>query len=968
MSEDLTRLMDRVAADSPPMDVSLDSVIGEAKGRRRRQRTVGAGMGFAALALAGTLWWGLGGQGLLGGGLERSPAGRPEGVLTDGLSTDGVLTDGGSRIAGMTGDTVTAGGRTFRIEERDGGIELVEDGIPVARLDSGALRLGPSITDDSGPGAVAAMVPPGQDPGQVRYGRPTEVGAPTWELPDSVVRLDLADGRSVLVVGVPEVQDLVLADGDGRTDPLQLLGAEAGGGVTPVPVAVYGLGRLDVFGSTEGFVAMEDGNQLGAQVLPDGRSVTFAGSDGSTALVLVDAEGLVSSGGHAEVVVRDLGRVRLGLEGVLRGLHLLDLPGGTVVVGVTAPGSEVLGGLVLPQTLEGAGDGGGTEGGAGTEDGAGGQAAVAGPQWLGGGATRTVETELAPITLAADLGTWALQPPDGQPLAVVGGLGEALVPVPRTTGPGGEMLDGEDPHTFELVAVVPTADLGDAGPNLVTEGGLTLVGEEQVGVVDVPGGDVTAYVATVTVPEGSSLAYAVRGLDVDGDGGVDLPLVTDNRHWDLGPDGRVVTLLGEPYLVAEGEDGWPVLEHLDDPAHQLVVAGPEGEAQELSVAPVRWSWEGDGLVLAVPGWRADPLEMVGFTSTDPADWTVDEPQGMLWPRDLVVVEGAAGPVTLVGLSPAQAAVAGELRVVDEQGVERSVRELAVDPADQSAGAEGQIDTGHGIPGEVDGELSAPLEGMSVDADLVPSVGGVQLAEVGPVPGGGGVLWALPGSGSDPARGLLVVPGRTAADVVLPMTGKGESRDLGGGLVLAERTVESPAGPVLVQVLPEHVLSGTEVVGLVALDAERMSAGSGTPWTILGSSDLVDLALADGMQMTAALDQDLWVFAPTDDDVLANRGHAGLVAQVGLIGQAVFEHAADEEALHAVFLADRHQAARIVHDAEAEILSAEVLEVPDTELVLHHTVLRVPAGTGAFHVSGYDLDGNGETDLSFPQRG
>lgn len=273
-----------------------------------------------------------------------------------------------------------------------------------------------------------------------------------------------------------------------------------------------------------------------------------------------------------------------------------------------------------------------------------------------------------------------------------------------------------------------------------------------------------------------------------------------------------------------------------------------------------------------------------------------------------------------------------------------------------------------IPGEVDGELSAPLEGMSVDADLVPSVGGVQLAEVGPVPGGGGVLWALPGSGSDPARGLLVVPGRTAADVVLPMTGKGESRDLGGGLVLAERTVESPAGPVLVQVLPEHVLSGTEVVGLVALDAERMSAGSGTPWTILGSSDLVDLALADGMQMTAALDQDLWVFAPTDDDVLANRGHAGLVAQVGLIGQAVFEHAADEEALHAVFLADRHQAARIVHDAEAEILSAEVLEVPDTELVLHHTVLRVPAGTGAFHVSGYDLDGNGETDLSFPQRG
>lgn len=77
MSErELTTLLDRAAAYTPPMDVSVAEVVGTARGRRRRRRLAGTGMALTGLVLAGGLWWGLAGDGLLGAP-EPMPAETP---------------------------------------------------------------------------------------------------------------------------------------------------------------------------------------------------------------------------------------------------------------------------------------------------------------------------------------------------------------------------------------------------------------------------------------------------------------------------------------------------------------------------------------------------------------------------------------------------------------------------------------------------------------------------------------------------------------------------------------------------------------------------------------------------------------------------------------------------------------------------------------------------------------------------
>lgn len=985
MSEDLTRLMYRVAADSPPMDVSLDSVIGEAKGRRRRQRTVGAGMGFAALALAGTLWWGLGGQGLLGGGLERSPAGPSQGVSTDG----------GSRIAQLTGDTVTAGDRTFRIAERDGDVVLLESGEVITGLGSAELRHSPTFTDESGPGVLAAMVPPGQDPAAVRYGVPGDGGRVTWEVPDSAVRLDLTDGRSVLVLGLAETREVAFQPA--RPDARQLIGAQVGEAVEPVPVAVFGAGDLDLFAGLPSFVAMEDGRELAATPLGDGRSVTFAAADGATAFVLVDPEG---PRGVPDVVVRDLGRVQLGaLAGqVLRGPDQLDVVGGTYTYGVAEPGTEVLGAVVV-------GDGsidGGEDGGDGASgDGAGGDSGPA-LGWVGASEVLPVETERGRVLVAADLSSWAIVPGDVGMLPLVGGVGEALLPTVRTTQ---EAAEAGNPHTFDVVAVLSTADLSaDAGPSLVTEGEVTLVGEEQVGVPDAPGGGVTVYSATVTVPEDSSLAFAVRGLDVDGDGAVDLPLVTANQHWDTSPDGDVATLLGEPYLVDEGADGWPVLVHLDDPDQRLETGAPVGQLGELQVTPERWSWEGGGRVLAVPGWAADPTSTVGFTSTDPADRTVDQPEGWIEPRDRVVVEGPAGPVTLVALTPAQAAHADDLMVVGVEGEMQRVEDVVARSRDGSAdgstdgSADGSADgssdgatdgstegsSGDGAGAEKGDELGSPLADddatlalgeVELDGSLIPRIDGEALADTGTDLGGGAKLYHLSRGGGEADLGILVVPGHTAEDAVIPLENVGRpKRDLGNRRVLAARSVEAEGGPVLLQALSYELLpgeGGPREVSLVVLSAERLAAGDLAPWSIVGSAESVRVVLEERLQVALSVDRGLWLLGKVPDGPVPDALSVGLgEAVAGTPGEAAeWITNGDGSTFTVATVVRDDQSPELVTARGATVLDSEVVPLGETGFVLHHAVVSLPGGFApADYAPGYDLDGDGEADLKLTYRG
>lgn len=67
-------LLDRAAADVPPLHLAREDVVARGKQIVRRRRATTAGTGIAGLALAGTVWLGLGGSGILGT-TQVSPAG-----------------------------------------------------------------------------------------------------------------------------------------------------------------------------------------------------------------------------------------------------------------------------------------------------------------------------------------------------------------------------------------------------------------------------------------------------------------------------------------------------------------------------------------------------------------------------------------------------------------------------------------------------------------------------------------------------------------------------------------------------------------------------------------------------------------------------------------------------------------------------------------------------------------------------
>lgn len=89
---DVLALLDRAAADTPPLHLDRADVVARGEQIVRRRRTASAGMGLAGLALAGAVWAGLGGSGLVGLS-PVVPAGTtwqvPEGVVLSAPSVDG---------------------------------------------------------------------------------------------------------------------------------------------------------------------------------------------------------------------------------------------------------------------------------------------------------------------------------------------------------------------------------------------------------------------------------------------------------------------------------------------------------------------------------------------------------------------------------------------------------------------------------------------------------------------------------------------------------------------------------------------------------------------------------------------------------------------------------------------------------------------------------------------------------------
>lgn len=179
MSEpDVTELLDRVAAHTPPMDVEIPEVVGIGRRRRRRRRVVagGAGMALAGVLLAGGLWWGLG-EGSPLGPTEVQPA-SPTMSVGDEL----VLADGARFALGADGaEVVATGEETFRAPvDPEGGplVSLLGEGRPVVYV-------------------------PGWDPSSeegVRVGTVGADGSTAWTEPVDVAGVVLADGTPVVAV------------------------------------------------------------------------------------------------------------------------------------------------------------------------------------------------------------------------------------------------------------------------------------------------------------------------------------------------------------------------------------------------------------------------------------------------------------------------------------------------------------------------------------------------------------------------------------------------------------------------------------------------------------------------------------------------------------------------------------------------------------------------------------------------
>ncbi|MGC5582950.1 hypothetical protein ACQE98_02465 [Ornithinimicrobium sp. W1679] len=88
---ELTTLLDRAAAHTPPMDVPMKAVLATGSRRVRRRRAAAGTLGVGSLALVGALWLAGPGGGVLTGTTEIVPAGH---VWEQGEPVDGVLFTG----------------------------------------------------------------------------------------------------------------------------------------------------------------------------------------------------------------------------------------------------------------------------------------------------------------------------------------------------------------------------------------------------------------------------------------------------------------------------------------------------------------------------------------------------------------------------------------------------------------------------------------------------------------------------------------------------------------------------------------------------------------------------------------------------------------------------------------------------------------------------------------------------------
>ena len=139
-------LLDRAAAGTPPLHLARKDVVARGQQIVRRRRATAAGMGISGLALAGVVWAGLGGPGMLG-----STQVTPAGTTSQTSETTQPGPGGADRPEDVEGVDEASPGSVVTLLGEDYTVGVDPLGWPQLIADDGSVFL--RVTDEHGPSA-----------------------------------------------------------------------------------------------------------------------------------------------------------------------------------------------------------------------------------------------------------------------------------------------------------------------------------------------------------------------------------------------------------------------------------------------------------------------------------------------------------------------------------------------------------------------------------------------------------------------------------------------------------------------------------------------------------------------------------------------------------------------------------------------------------------------------------------------
>lgn len=441
-------LIERAGADAPSLHIDAAAVLEGGRRRVRRRRAAFTGMTLAAAASVAAVSLGALGDGFLAT-QEVAPAERE--VVSGDWDSELTFEDG----------------TTFALRPSGDGV-LVESAGDSFRLFDSELAGGP-VLSTFGAGRPVMLVPnwDPSDPDAVRLGS-FELPQAEWAVPDDVARVELADGRRLVVLA---------------------LGEEAQAQPEHTPAELRPDGTVRVPGPAGTVVALtgepEEGRH-GVTPLLEGQPLPAA-DDPVVGVSAFDA------GDLGTIAVLDATRwdelvpvVRDGSGGVVSRPDLWTDPravGPFTVAGLIPPDHELVGVAVRSPESAPAEDGINPWGFIGPET----QASVA----LDGGVA----------TVADGFGYWLLAPAETE-VPVAGIVGQDVIAV----------------RTGARNVLVVAAHPASTTAQIVAGGSMSTVGGSETGT------DVMLVHASVFLSPGSQVMDEVSGLDTDGNGVADVPV------------------------------------------------------------------------------------------------------------------------------------------------------------------------------------------------------------------------------------------------------------------------------------------------------------------------------------------------------------------------------------------------------------------------------------------------------------